>query len=172
MLAAPKFGACRAKKNREPIGAGMNELKPLRLLAHSAEDLEVISASVQDAVVKAGNLSFNAKRRRFSLELNRFRWEDGTRKRKQGERVRALLAFDGVLGVRTRAITKVDPELILSVLQVSFTPAEEVPAGTVTLMFAGDGELALDVETLDVTLLDSDYAWPTKNLPSHERRKR
>lgn len=150
----------------------MGDIKPLRILAQSVEDLNVISAAVQDAVVKAGNLSFDSRRRRFSLEINRFRWEDETRKGKQGERVRSLLAFDGVLGVRTRAITKADPELILSLLQASFAPSDEAPAGTVTLLFAGDGELVLDVEVLDVTLLDSDYVWPTKNLPSHERRKR
>lgn len=172
MRAALRSGDCQAKKSSWGIGAGMDELKPLRLLAQSADDLEVISAAVQDAVVKAGNISYNARQHRFTLEVNRFRWEDGARKRKQGERVRTLLAIDGVMGVRTRAITKADPEMILSLLQISFEPGDEAPAGKVMLLFAGDGELALDVEVLDVTLLDSDYVWPTKNLPSHERRKR
>ena len=150
----------------------MTETKPLRLLAESAEDLEIISAAVQDAVVKAGNLNYEARLHRFSLELNRFRWEDGVQKRREGERVRALLAFDGVMGVKTRAITKADPELILSLLQVTFTPDEDPPGGTVTLLFAGDGEIVLTVEVLDATLLDSDYVWATRHTPSHERRKR
>ena len=150
----------------------MTDVKPLRLLAEEAEDLEVISAAVQDAVVKAENLNYEARIRRFSLELNRYRWEEGVDKRRDGERVRALLAFDGVLGVKTRAVTKADPELILSLLQVTFTPDEEPPGGTVTLLFAGDGEIALKVEALDATLLDSDYVWSTRNTPSHERRKR
>jgi hypothetical protein len=150
----------------------MSELKPLRLLAEEAEDLEIISAAVQDAVVKAENLNYEARIRRFSLEINRFRWEEGVTKRRDGERIRSLLAFDGVLGVRTRAITKVDPELILSLLNVTFDPAPEPPGGTVTLLFAGDGEIVLDVEVLDATLLDSDYIWNTKHTPSHERRKR
>jgi len=150
----------------------MSELKPLRLLAESAEDLEIISAAVQDAVVKAENLNYEARIRRFSLELNRFRWEEGVGKRRDGERVRSLLAFDGVLGVKTRAISKVDPELILSLLQVTFTPDDEPPGGKVTLLFAGDGEIVLTVEVLDATLLDSDYIWATRHTPSHERRKR
>ena len=150
----------------------MSELKPLRLLAEEAEDLEIISAAVQDAVVKAENLNYEARIRRFSLEINRYRWEEGVTKRRDGERVRSLLAFDGVLGVKTRAVTKADPELILSLLQVTFTPDEEPPGGTVTLLFAGDGEIALDVEVLDATLLDSDYVWPTRHLPNHERRRR
>ena len=150
----------------------MSESKPLRLIAEEAEDLEVISAAVQDAVVKAENLTYEKRIRRFSLELNRYRWEEGVQKRRDGERVRSLLAFDGVLGVKTRAITKADPELILSLLQVTFTPDEEPPGGKVTLLFAGDGEIVLTVEALDATLLDSDYVWATRHTPSHERRKR
>ncbi len=149
----------------------MADQTSLRLLAETAEDLEVISAAIQDSVVKAGNLKYESRRNRFTLEINRFRWEAGA-KRGDGERVRSLLAFDGVMGVKTRAVNKIDPEMILSLLQVSFTPADEPPGGQVTLLFAGDGEIELDVEVLDATLLDSDYVWPTRHLPNHERRRR
>ena len=149
----------------------MADQTSLRLLAETAEDLEVISAAIQDSVVKAGNLKYESRRNRFTLEINRFRWEAGV-KRGDGERVRSLLAFDGVMGVKTRAVNKIDPEMILSLLQVSFTPADEPPGGKVTLLFAGDGEIELDVEVLDATLLDSDYVWPTRHLPNHERRRR
>lgn len=149
----------------------MAEIRSLRLLAETAEDLEVISSAIQDSVVKAGNLKYESRINRFSLEINRYRWEAVARP-KEGERVRSLLAFDGVLGVKTRAITKTDPELILSLLQVTFTPDDEPPGGTVTLLFAGDGEIVLEVEVLDATLLDSDYVWPTRHLPDHERRRR
>ena len=149
----------------------MADQTSLRLLAETAEDLEVISVAIQDSVVKAGNLKYESRRNRFTLEINRFRWEAGA-KRGDGERVRSLLAFDGVMGVKTRAVNKVDPEMILSLLQVSFTPADEPPGGKVTLLFAGDGEIELDVEVLDATLLDSDYVWPTRHLPNHERRRR
>ena len=150
----------------------MTDAKPLRLLAEEAEDLEIISAAVQDAVVKAENLNYEARHRRFALEINRFRWEEGTQKRGEAERVRSLLAFDGVLGVKTRAVNKADPEMILSLLQVTFTPDAEPPGGKVTLLFAGDGEIALTVEALDATLLDSDYIWHTRHTPNHDRRKR
>ena len=149
----------------------MADQTSLRLLAETAEDLEVISAAIQDSVVKAGNLKYESRRNRFTLEINRFRWEAGA-KRGDGERVRSLLAFDGVMGVKTRAVNKIDPEMILSLLQVSFTPADEPPGGKVTLLFAGDGDIELDVEVLDATLLDSDYVWPTRHLPNHERRRR
>jgi hypothetical protein len=151
----------------------MTDPKPLRLFTEDAEDLKIIAAAVQDAVVKAGNLKYEQKKRRFGLELNRYRWETAPkRKGEPGERVRSLLAFDGVMGVKTRAITKADPELILSLLSVEFTPDAEPPGGKVTLLFAGDGEIVLTVEALDGSLIDSDYVWPTRHVPSHERRKR
>lgn len=151
----------------------MTEPKSLRLFTEEAEDLKIIAAAVQDSVVKAGNLKYEQKQRRFTLEINRYRWETApTRKGQPGERVRAILGFDGVMAVKTRGITKADPELILSLLNIEFAPDAEPPGGKVTLLFAGDGELELTVEALDATLLDSDYVWPTRNAPSHERRKR
>lgn len=149
----------------------MADPKPLRLIAETIEDLEVISAAVQDAVIKAGNLKFDARQKRFSLEVNRFGWEADD-KNKERIRLRSLLAFDSVLSVKSRAVTKADPEMILSLLQVSFAAADEPPGGVVTLLFAGDGEISLHVDVLDVTLLDSDYVWPTRKTPDHERRRK
>ena len=87
-------------------------------------------------------------------------------------RVRSLLAVDGVMTVKARGVTRDDPDLVYSLLSISFTPDAEPPGGTITLLFAGDGELALSVEAIDVTLLDSDYEWSTRRTPSHERRRR
>lgn len=145
----------------------MEETKSLRLLGETPDDLAIISAAIQDAVVKAENLKYDAKARRFTLELNRYRWEKSGSV-KDGERVRSLLAIDGVLTARTLAVHKNDPDLIYSLLSLSFTPASEPPGGTLSLMFAGDGEIVLDVEVLDVSLLDSSYVWPTTKRPSHK----
>ncbi|WP_084396206.1 DUF2948 family protein [Henriciella aquimarina] len=152
----------------------MAEFRPLRLIAEDADDLTVISASVQDAVTKAENFRYEARKHRFSIELNRFRWEEavGAKKAEPKARVRSLLAFDGVLNVKALGISRADPEMVYSLLNITFEPASEPPGGTVTLLFAGDGELALEVEALDVTLLDSDYEWTTRRTPSHERRSR
>ena len=149
----------------------MTESKPLRLLAEDVDDLKVISASVQDAVLKAENLKYDRKRRRFTLEINRFQWEDAS-KRGPKTRVRSLLAFDGVLNVKTRAVTKADPDMVMSILSVNFEAASEPPGGRVSVLFSGDGELALEVEALDVTLLDSEYEWATRHTPNHEKRRR
>lgn len=151
----------------------MAETTPLRLIAEDTDDLTVISAAVQDAVVKAENLKYEARQRRFSIELNRFRWETAGKRRKGPQlRVRSLLAVDSVLSAKTLGVSKADPDMVYSLLKIEFVPDDEPPGGEVRILFAGDGELALRVEALDVTLLDSDYEWTTHHTPSHERRKR
>ena len=152
----------------------MAEQTPLRLIAEDSDDLTVISAAVQDAVIKAENFRYESRQRRFSLEINRFRWEEalGEPKRAPKTRIRSLLAFDGVLAVKTRGVSRADPDLVYSILNIEFEPNPGPPGGIVRLHFAGDGELALEVEVLDATLLDSDYEWTTRRMPEHERRRR
>ena len=150
----------------------MAEGRALRLIAADTADLEVISSAVQDAVLKAENLKYDRKRRRFTMELNRFQWEDSTANRGPQGRVRAILAFDSVLSVKTRAVSKADPDMVFSVLSLTFTPADEPPGGKISVLFAGDGELALDVETIDATLLDSAYEWTTRHRPDHDKKRR
>ena len=150
----------------------MAEGRALRLIAEDSADLEIISSAVQDAVLKAENLKFDRKRRRFTLEVNRFQWEDSPSKRGPQGRVRALLAIDGVLSVKTRAVTKADPDLVLSILSLTFEAGSEPPGGKMTILFSGDGELALEVEAIDATLLDSAYEWSTRQRPDHEKKRR
>lgn len=150
----------------------MTEGRALRLIAEDAADLEVISSAVQDAVLKAENLKYDRKRRRFTLEINRFQWEDSNSKRGPQGRVRALLAFDGVLGVKTRAVSKADPDMVFSILSLTFDPADEPPGGKLRILFSGDGELALDIEAIDATLLDSAYEWTTRHRPDHDKKRR
>ncbi|MCH9751754.1 MAG: DUF2948 family protein [Alphaproteobacteria bacterium] len=150
----------------------MTEGRALRIVAEDASDLEIISSAVQDAVLKAENIKFDRKQRRMTLEINRFQWEDAKSKRGPQGRVRAILAFDTVLSVKTRAVSKADPEMVYSVLSLAFDPDEEPPGGKLSILFAGDGELALQVEAIDVTLLDSSYEWTTRHRPDHDKKRR
>ena len=149
----------------------MAEGRALRLIAEDSADLEIMSSAVQDAVLKAENLKYDRKRRRFTLEVNRFQWEGSETKRGPQGRVRSLLAIDGVLSVKTRAITKVDPDMVLSILSLQYEAASEPPGGKISILFSGDGELALEVEAIDATLLDSAYEWTTRQRPDHEKKR-
>jgi hypothetical protein len=138
--------------------------EPLRLLAQDAEDLAVIAAALQDAVGKIGDVTYEAPARRLTLALNRFRWEAGGR---GGERVRAGLQFGGVLSVKTRKLRRDAPDAVIELLTIGFEPGE-APGGTVTLSFAGGGDLRLEVECVDAAVADVSQPWPTRRKPAHE----
>lgn len=145
---------------------------PLRLVAQDAEDLKVISTLVQDAVLPVTELKFDAKRHRFALMLNRFRWEDRSQAEQVGrpyERVRSVLVVENVLKVQSFGFDRADQDLVLSLLSLDFTAGEE-GAGRLTLTLAGDGAIALDVEALEVRLDDvtRPYRAPSGKVPRHD----
>jgi len=144
---------------------------PLNLGAGDAEDLRVLSALVQDAVFPGSEMRWEAKRRRFALLLNRFRWEDRLAAEARGrayERARAVLAFENVLRVSSQGVTPKDRDTILSLLALEFEPAGET-GGFVTLVLAGDGAIRLEVEALEARLRDvtRPYATPSGKAPDH-----
>lgn len=142
-----------------------DKFKPLRLLAEDAEDLQVISAALQDAVGKIGDLAYEAKPRRFIAALNRFRWEavEGAR----AERVRCALELRGVLAVKSKKLKRGASDAVVQLLAVTFTPGD-APGGAVTLAFAGGGELRLEVECVDALLADLSGPWPARRRPAHD----
>jgi hypothetical protein len=140
---------------------------PLKLCAFDEEDLAVLSAHTQDAVLKVGDMVYLPQEGRFALAMNRFIWEkaaDG--KRKAYERRRSVLSFDRVRTVRTSRIDRKRPDAVLELLAVSFETAD-TPAGNVTLVFAGGGAVQLDVEVIEARLADLGAAWATSAKPEH-----
>jgi len=146
--------------------------RPLNLGAYEAEDLEVISSLVQDAVFPVTEMSWRASARRFAILLNRFRWEDRVAAERRGrayERVQSVLLAENVLNVASQGIDRTDKDMILSVLSVTFEPGED-SAGHLLLTLAGDGAIRLSVEALEVTLKDvtRPYRAPSKHMPQHD----
>ena len=144
----------------------------LRLSAEDAEDLEVISAQMQDAVLKVGDLAYLPGARRFALVANRFRWDAEVKRRgffakPRHERVRAGLHFENVLKVRTRNIAQDKPDGVLNLLAIRFEETD-APSGIVTLVFSGGGEIRLDVEALEAHLSDLGLMRETPAAPIHE----
>ena len=138
---------------------------PLRLMAMDAEDLKVISALVQDAVMDGADMRWDAKAHRLDVLLNRFRWENGAR---EAERVRSVLTVDCALGVASDGIDR-GRGTVLSLLDIAFEP-DEPPGGALVLRFAGDGAVRVRVEALEVRLADvtRPYAAPSGKVPHHE----
>lgn len=145
--------------------------RPLRLRAEVAEDVPVLAALVQDAVLTAADMSWQPKLRRLALLVNRFRWEDRAAAEARGrpyERVRSVLIIGGVTHVASQGIDRADGGEILSVLDVSWQPGEDA-AGVVEVTLAGDGAVRAEVECLDLTLSDvtRPYLAPSGKAPEH-----
>ena len=144
---------------------------PLSLAAQDGDSLAILSALLQDAVFPITEMVYAKPRRRFALLVNRFRWEDRaaaqTAKRRV-ERVQSLLVFQDVLAVQTSGIERADTDTVLSLLQLSFEPGAD-GTGRALLILAGDGLIALTLESLDVQLRDvtRPYLAPSGKVPDH-----
>jgi hypothetical protein len=137
----------------------------LQLAALDEDDLKVVSAMVQDAVMTVGDarrLGGSA----FSLAMNRYAW-DAVTGRGVGERHRALLQFARVTSVETNGIDRARPDAILSLLAVRFEPVA-APSGHILLDFAGGASIRLGVECIECRLIDTGAAWAAIARPSHE----
>ena len=132
---------------------------PLRLIAQDEEDLSVISAALQDAVAKVGDILFEGGR--LTMAFNRFRWEEGRR-----ERVRSALQLGGVQAVKSRNLRREAKGAVVELLALTFEPGE-APGGAVVFTFAGGGDLRAEVECIDAALADLSAPWPTPRKPEH-----
>jgi hypothetical protein len=141
----------------------------LKLAALDAKDLEIVSAHVQDAVMKVGQIAFLPKEGRFVLPMNRLAWETVSGLvRKRAERRRSVLSFDRVVSVRSAGVARDRPAEVLSLLAVRFHADTAAPAGTVELVFSEGAAIRLEVECIEARLADLGGAWQASSLPAHK----
>lgn len=138
----------------------------LKWQALDAEDLILLSSALQDGVGPVGQIKFDAKARTVTVLFNRFRWELSDYGK--GQRVACVLRIDSVLGVQARGINRANPESLAVMLSLEFTPDEEPPGGTLSLTFAGDAEMKMRVEMIDMMLADIGPPRAAKGRPDHE----
>ena len=142
----------------------------LRLLTEDEEDLKIISAYLQDAVMRVGDLAYLPKHRRFAALVNRFCWED-CGEGNLGVRVRAGLHFDGVLKVQAQNVRQGDPDAVAVLLAIEFTP-EKDGGGAIDLMLSGGGRIRLQVECIEAALRDITEPRPAVARPAHDLERR
>jgi hypothetical protein len=134
----------------------------LKLRAEDEEDLAVVSAILQDALVLIGEMAFLPEEKRFALVANRFRWEqkpsDGG---KLFERTLTGIAFEAVESVKTRGFDRTARDRILQVLAVRSEP------GAVVFDFSGADSMRLEVGRILCHLEDLGEPWPTSWRPRH-----
>jgi hypothetical protein len=138
----------------------------LKLVALDAEDLAVISAHMQDAVLKAGDIAFWPKEARLALVARRFDWEGvaagETRRRLAG------LQFGRVTRVQAQGLDPHDKARVLNLLSATFAAAApDAPEGEITLTFSGGAAMRLSVECIEAQLTDLGPVWEAAAAPTH-----
>lgn len=134
---------------------------PLRLKAEDAEDLRVIAACLQDALLPVRDLSWLPDEQRFVMVANRFLWETPLDAGGSHERTLAAVTFGSVTNVRFRGIDRRDGDALLSLLDLA--PVE----GGIDLIFSGKATIRLEAAVIDVYLGDLAEPWPTGWRPGH-----
>ena len=141
----------------------------LRLIALDTDDLAVLSAHVQDAVLRVEDINWLSREKHFVVTMNRFVWEasiGGSWRRSAHQRRRAALHLARVEKVQSVGIDREAKGAVLNLLTIGFE-AGNAPSGDVVLYFAGGATIRLSVEVLEVELTDLGPAWSTPLAPHH-----
>ena len=142
----------------------------LKLIALDADDLAVISAHLQDAVLRVGDIAYRPREKRFAALANRFDWVEAIKEGKERPqdlaRRQAAVRFERVLNAQVSGIDLKNKATVLSLLAIGFEPSE-APEGNVTLVFAGGGAIRLHVECIEAEMKDLGAAWQASSKPQH-----
>ena len=147
----------------------MNQLK---LIALDTDDLAVVSAHLQDAVLEVRDMLYVPRERRFALVVRRFDWAGSLAQGGNGgqghRRRQSALRFERVLKAQHTGIDLAVPDAALSLLAVRFDRnGPEDPSGQVTLVFSGNSAVRLEVECIEAELKDLGPVWPARSRPEH-----
>lgn len=146
----------------------------LKLVALDKDDIDVVSAHVQDARVKVADIFWQPLNHRFMMALNRFDWMsavDPKADKADYRRCRTALRFERVNACKCRNIDQAAKDALLNLLAVEFTE-DDAPAGVVSLIFSGGGVIRLEVECLEAELADLGEVSAAALCPDHFTARR
>ena len=162
----------------------------LKLRAEDAEDLRVIAACLQDALISLSDVRFEANDHRFVLVANRFRWENCNETSDMPvqavediaipepvdpalaacasyERVNCGICFENVEQVRRRGFDPRDRGRILELLTMDVETGAQGSGSAVILVFAGGAAIRLEGRNITCKVGDIGDPWPTQWRPYH-----
>lgn len=141
------------------------EFVPLRLLARDTEDLTILAAHLQDALLPFVSMVYEPKNATFTMLANRFCWEHPPLDH-EGEpmyhRVHAGLCFRNVEKVRHRGFQQKGTPRILNLLTLHAKNNEAIH-----LIGSGNQEIRVETKNLHCHLNDLHQPWPTRKRPTH-----
>jgi len=144
------------------------KVQNLKLIARTTEDLRVISAHLQDSIVKTSDIANLKKNRIFLMQLNRFMWEDVEKGVfRKNKRIRTVLKFENILKVASKNVDQNKNDRFLDFLAIETIKMPDKNY-EMNLIFSGDVVIKLIAEAIEVTLDDQGSPWESKNKPEHK----
>src|SRR5258708_11351896 len=132
-------------------------MEPVKFVALDRDDVEVVSAHLQDALVKVADVMWRPQERRLVVALSRFDWLSAEGTKPELRRCRAALRFERVKCCKCRNVNPAGKDAVLNLLAVEFCETD-APAGIVNLIFSGGRTLRLHVRCL---VAQAGGLWPS-----------
>ncbi len=132
----------------------------LKLKAKDAEDLQVISAVLQDAIAPVVDLHYLAHEKNFVMVVQRLCRDHAANQK--NERVCCAFNLRGVEQVQTHGFDPADTDVMLELLAL-------LPEGDeLQLIFASDARIKLSLKDWSLIVEDFGERWPAQCDPCHE----
>ncbi|MFY9288788.1 MAG: DUF2948 family protein [Alphaproteobacteria bacterium] len=132
--------------------------QPLKLKAKDAEDVQVISAVLQDAIAPICDMVFDPAEKSFIMVVHRLRRESG-----EGlERICCAINMRGVNAAQLNGLDLTQKSLMLDLLAVMLEGA------SLTFIFAGHAKIRLQLADWAMVVEDFGEAWPAQCNPCHD----
>ncbi len=144
------------------------DVKNLKLIAKTEDDLRVVAAHLQDSIANVSDIANLKKNKIFLMQLNRFMWEDVEKGVfRKNKRIRTVLKFENVIKVHSKNVNQSKKDKFLDFLTIE---TNKMPDNNyaMKIVFAGDSVIQVVAEVIEVTLDDQGNAWDTKNMPRHK----
>ncbi len=144
------------------------DVKNLKLIARTEEDLRVVSAHLQDSIANVSDIANLEKNKIFLMQLNRFMWEDVEKGVfRKNKRIRTVLKFENILKVASKNVDQKKNDRFLDFLAIETSKMPDKNY-EMNLIFSGDIVIKLVAEAIEVTLDDQGSPWESKHKPKHK----
>ena len=126
----------------------MNKKFLKKIIAHSPEDLKLISACCSGGKLKIGEIKYLPKNKIFLLFIDRFVKEEENSK----DRVNSIIKFEYIYSSKSKNINQKNMDLIVELISIELFKKDQ--NYEITLLFSNNGLITLSAEIIEVTLED------------------
>lgn len=140
--------------------------KPLRMIAEDEDDLQIIAACLQDALIPLSGMEYDQEEKNFYFIANRFCWECSPEILEENSyyaRVPTGLTFSHVTNIQIKELNLRNKNELVNLLTI-----HNKDENSIHLIFSGGAEIKLTVNQLYCRLKDVDEPYHTPNKPSHD----